>query len=44
MHNLPTLTYLSFILDQDYGFEKIDGDVIISLGVITLDSNNWMEA
>ncbi|KAF8714202.1 hypothetical protein AX14_012882 [Amanita brunnescens Koide BX004] len=44
MHNLPTLRYLSFVLDHDYGFEKIDGDVIISLGVINLDSNNWMEA
>lgn len=41
MHNLPTLKFLSFVLGQDYGFERIDDDMIVS---INLDSNNWMEA
>ncbi|KAK2465721.1 hypothetical protein APHAL10511_002265 [Amanita phalloides] len=44
MQNLPTLSFLSFVLDHDYAFERIDGDVIVSLGIINLDSNNWMEA
>ena len=43
MNNLPTLKFLAFVLDQDYAFERIDGDMIISLGTIHLDSNNWME-
>ncbi|KAF8634175.1 hypothetical protein AX15_001040 [Amanita polypyramis BW_CC] len=43
MHNLPTLQFLAFVLDQDYAFERIDEGMIVSLGTMNLDSNNWME-
>ena len=44
MHNLPTVKFLAFILDQDYGYERGDGEVIRNLGVVALDANGWMEA
>ncbi|KAM6494068.1 hypothetical protein JOM56_010429 [Amanita muscaria] len=44
MHNLPTLKFLTLVLDQDYGYERREGNAITNLGVVALDANGWMEA
>ncbi|PFH53361.1 hypothetical protein AMATHDRAFT_73546 [Amanita thiersii Skay4041] len=44
MYNMSTLKFLALILDQDYGFRRSKDDAVISLGVVNIDPNAWMEA